>query len=94
VLLHDEAGREARHADTPAFASGPAGEAQHAESATAVRSSLDNLPDDVRHTVELAYFGGLSQSQIAEKLSLPLTTVKSHIRRAMVTLRQSLKEFA
>jgi RNA polymerase sigma-70 factor (ECF subfamily) len=92
LRLHDEAEREAQHADAPP--SEPANEVQHAENATAVRSSLDKLPGDVRQTVELAYFGGLSQSQIAEKLSLPITTVKSHIRRAMILLRQSLRDFA
>lgn len=93
LRLHDEAEREAKNAEA-APASEPAREALHAENATAVRSSLDKLPGDVRRTVELAYFGGLSQSQIAEKLSLPITTVKSHIRRAMMQLRQSLRDFA
>lgn len=94
IRLHDEAEREALHADSPSASAEPVSEALHAESASAVRSSLDSLPQDVRHTIELAYFGGLSQSQIAEHLAIPITTVKSHIRRAMVTLRQSLKEFA
>jgi len=72
----------------------PAHAAEQSESAHAVRQSLDTLPDDVRETIELAYFSGLSQSQIAEKLSLPLTTVKSRIRRAMMQLRQTLQHHA
>jgi RNA polymerase sigma-70 factor (ECF subfamily) len=94
IRLHDEAEREAQHAEPAGASAEPASETLHAESASAVRTSLDGLPQEVRKTVELAYFGGLSQSQIAEKLSVPLTTVKSHIRRAMTTLRHSLKEFA
>lgn len=93
LRLHEEAEQEAQVTNATAPAE-PASEADHAESATAVRSSLAPLPQDVRQTVELAYFGGLSQSQIAEKLSLPITTVKSHIRRAMMTLRHSLRDFA
>lgn len=92
LRLHEEAEQEAQITDTPT--AGPAREADQTESASAVRSSLNSLPQDVRQTVELAYFGGLSQSQIAEKLSLPITTVKSHIRRAMMTLRHSLRDFA
>lgn len=92
LRLHEEAEQEAQITDAPT--AGPAREADRTESASAVRSSLTSLPQDVRQTVELAYFGGLSQSQIAEKLSLPITTVKSHIRRAMMTLRHSLRDFA
>jgi len=72
----------------------PASDAEHSENAKAVRESLGLLPPEVRESIELAFFGGLSHSQIAERLSLPLTTVKSRIRRAMMQLRQSLKHYA
>ena len=49
---------------------------------------------EVRETIELAFFGGLSHTQIAQKLSLPITTVKSRIRRGVMQLRQSLKAYA
>jgi len=91
LRLNDEAGAEA--AVLPASPTQPAHAAEQAENARAVRGSLDALPSDVRETIELAYFGGLSQSQIAEKLSLPLTTVKSRIRRAMMQLRQTLQQY-
>ncbi|HRJ73548.1 MAG TPA: sigma-70 family RNA polymerase sigma factor [Terrimicrobiaceae bacterium] len=71
--------------------SGPARAPEQGETARAVQDSLDLLPKDVRETIELAYFGGLSHSEIARKLSLPLTTVKSRVRRAMLQLRQTLR---
>lgn len=65
-----------------------------AENARAVHNSLKDLPEDVREIIELAYFSGLSHSQIAERLALPMTTVKSRIRRAMIQLRQTLRNYA
>jgi len=90
--LNDEA--EAEQISLPLDVPGPASAAEQTEEARAVRASLESLPGDVRETIELAYFSGLSQSEIAEKLSLPLTTVKSRIRRAMMQLRQTLQHHA
>jgi len=50
-------------------------------------ASLDPMP---RQLVSLAFFRGLSHDEIAEYSDLPLGTVKSHIRRALLTLRQIL----
>ena len=55
-----------------------------------VRQSLGALPANQRVVLELAYFGGLSQSEIAEKLQEPLGTVKTRMRSGMEKLRQSL----
>lgn len=90
--LHTAAGNEA--VINPPTSLQPARAAENAENARAVRNSLTTLPPEVREAIELAYFGGLSHTQIAEKLSLPLTTVKSRIRRAMMQLRQTLKDYA
>ncbi len=92
LRLNDEAGADAEI--LPPDIPQPARAAEQAENALAVRGSLETLPAEVRETLELAYFSGLSQSQIAEKLSLPLTTVKSRIRRGMMQLRQTLQHYA
>jgi 3-oxoadipate enol-lactonase len=51
---------------------------------------LDELPPEQRETLELAYFGGLSQTEIAERTGSPLGTVKTRMRLAMQKLRGRL----
>lgn len=55
-----------------------------------VRAALQSLPEEQRVCVELAYFEGLSQSQIAEVLRLPLGTVKTRLRLGMEKLERLL----
>ncbi len=56
-----------------------------------LRAALAQLPPEQREAIELAYFGGFSHTEIAERCRLPLGTVKSRIRIGMDKLRQSLK---
>jgi RNA polymerase sigma-70 factor (ECF subfamily) len=60
------------------------------DEATAVRAAVATLPPDQKRALELAFFSGLTQQQIAEKLSEPLGTVKARIRRGLLKLRDSL----
>jgi len=57
-----------------------------------VADTLGQLPARPREVLELAYFEGLSQSRIADRLGLPLGTVKSDVRRALLKLRAQLVE--
>ena len=72
------------------FASNPAGAVEAGERRSAVAEALGALPDPQRQAVELAFFEGLSQSEIAERLAVPLGTIKTRIRLAMTKLRQLL----
>lgn len=83
--LRDEPKPEPRSAD-------PAGSLISQETILRVREVLKSLPDDQRHALELAFYEGLSQSQIAERLREPLGTIKSRIRRAMERVRSVVTE--
>jgi RNA polymerase sigma factor (sigma-70 family) len=56
----------------------------------AVRAALEDLPPEQREVIELMYFDGLSQTRVAERLSLPLGTVKSRTLLGMRKLRTAL----
>jgi RNA polymerase sigma-70 factor (ECF subfamily) len=61
-----------------------------AQRASTVRAALAGLPAEQREVIELAYFQGLTHTEIAEKLAQPLGTAKSRIRLALARLRQAL----
>jgi RNA polymerase sigma-70 factor (ECF subfamily) len=57
-----------------------------------VRKALADLPAEQRQTIELAYYGGYSQSEIATAMEVPLGTVKGRVRIALDKLRTSLAD--
>jgi RNA polymerase sigma-70 factor (ECF subfamily) len=59
-----------------------------------IRQALAQLPDEQRTPIDLAYFAGLSHSEIAERLAVPLGTVKSRIRLGFRKLQNLLSRYA
>jgi RNA polymerase sigma-70 factor, ECF subfamily len=82
-------------AEVPEEASAEAGPADHAESswlAWSVHSALERLPERERVVIELAYWSGLSQAEIASYLNVPLGTVKTRTRAGLGRLAGILEE--
>ncbi len=55
-----------------------------------VRAALSQIGDAQREAIDLAFFGGMTQTQISERLGAPLGTVKARIRRGLLALREVL----
>jgi RNA polymerase sigma-70 factor (ECF subfamily) len=68
-----------------------AGEVERTTMIERVRGVLKNLPMEQRETLELAYFGGMTHAEIAEKKGEPLGTVKTRIRMALISLRKAFQ---
>jgi RNA polymerase sigma-70 factor (ECF subfamily) len=63
-----------------------------AQRARSLRNALHALPEEQSAILRLSYFGGRSQTEIAHVLGLPLGTVKSRVRLALMRLREALGE--
>lgn len=70
----------------------PAAELDRAWTRALVRTTLADMPTDERRVVVMAYDEGLSQSEIADRLGVPIGTVKSRTRRALARLRLRLAD--
>jgi len=88
--LHEDAKQEAQGEEDlderSSFLAVAAGE-QH----TFVREAIAKLSEEQREVIELAFFGSLTQTEIAERLNQPLGTVKARIRRGLIKLRGLIK---
>jgi RNA polymerase sigma-70 factor (ECF subfamily) len=78
--------------DSPTSEAGPAERAESGWTAWRVHRALEELNDNERKVIELAYWSGLSQSEIAEFLNIPLGTVKTRTRAALGRLSVLLEE--
>jgi RNA polymerase sigma-70 factor (ECF subfamily) len=78
--------------DVAAPGPGPDDVAEQGWVAWRVHRALETLPEQERSLVELAYWGGLSQSEIADYLSIPLGTVKTRTRSALRRLADELED--
>ena len=77
----------------PEIVSGEPGPADRAESSFVswrVHRALEELPPREREVVELAYWSGMSQSEVADYLNIPLGTVKTRTRSALARLADVL----
>ena len=61
------------------------------DEAAHVRSLLNNLPEEQRQAINLAFFGHLSHHDIAARLGQPLGTIKARIRRGLLKLREQIR---
>jgi RNA polymerase sigma-70 factor (ECF subfamily) len=77
--------------DSPSDEPGPAEQAESSWTSWRVHRALSDLPEHERELVELAYWGGMSQSEIADYMQIPLGTVKTRTRSALGRLADALE---
>ena len=77
-------------AEHPALFSGLESHPRHFDAVRQVKAALARLTPQLREAIELAYFEGMSQSEIAARMQQPLGTVKTWMRRALHEMRQVL----
>ena len=86
----DIASNDQSFADLPSTDPDPSANVEGSELRDHVRAALADLPQEQREVLELGYFSGLSQAEIAERTRQPLGTVKTRMRLAMQKLREPL----
>ena len=81
---------EFEEADHPALYTDMEQDILTSDQARLVKAAMEKLSPQQRQVIELAYFEGLSQTEMAERLQLPLGTVKTWVRAALKNLRDDL----
>jgi RNA polymerase sigma-70 factor, ECF subfamily len=84
-------GAEPPESGNPSVAPDPPASAILVENSRRVRAAMTQLEPLYRQAVELAFFDGLSHTQIAQRLNQPLGTVKTYIRQGLIRLRDCLR---
>jgi len=88
VKLRSEDRRSRRERRSAAGSSPPSGETEEVlDRLLDVREAVRKLPDELRSTVELRYFGGLALEEVSKALQLSLTTIKERLKRAREVLK-------
>ena len=88
--LHDDAGKEAQ--TTEQFDGHSAlDDVENTERGAIVRAAVGKLTKEQRQALEMAFFGSLTHTEIAERLGEPVGTIKARIRRGMMKLRDVLE---
>jgi RNA polymerase sigma-70 factor (ECF subfamily) len=96
--LRSRASRTRREEPFPEFAQfrstepGPERETQIAQHRSKVAAAIATLSPEQREVIELAFFAGLTHSELADQLSQPLGTVKTRVRQGMIKIRALLVE--
>ncbi|MGF1535587.1 MAG: sigma-70 family RNA polymerase sigma factor [Elainellaceae cyanobacterium] len=70
----------------------PIDAASQREESQEVQTALGTLSDNQRQVLQMTYYDGLTQTAIAERLNIPVGTVKSRARRGLINLRQAIEE--
>lgn len=89
----DSIGHDRTFADLPSTAPDPSEDSEGSELREHVRVALRELPTEQREVLELGYFNGMSQTEIADATGQPLGTVKTRMRLAMQKLREPLSMY-
>ncbi|HTO77575.1 MAG TPA: sigma-70 family RNA polymerase sigma factor [Thermoanaerobaculia bacterium] len=85
--------RPLEEAADPVSPEDPVSGAEGRQWETICRAAIGELPADQRQALELAYFGGLTQQEIAEKTKAPLGTVKTRMRLGLMKLRDRIRPY-
>ena len=89
-VRHDELRTSYMENEGAVSAASPLQDVEASEDRALIRGAVDRLPEEQQRVVTMAYFDGLSQTEIAERLGVPLGTVKTRVRLAINKLRASL----